>query len=193
MRQKKQRQEAFNAIPVSRKLRGLIMKSKNFFAVLVLAMALPALAFGQMKEQSKPISFSQLLTHGLAAPKGLAGLLGLNPHRFSVQHSYSLSYLSAGGNGYSQGLYLNTMSYQVSDPLSVSLQWGMMNQPLGAFGAAPLYQNGFFFSGANLEYKPSDKFSVGLQISSQPRSNYYSPYYYRLGNSYYDRFRSEER
>ncbi len=169
------------------------MKRKNIFAVLMLVSALPALSFGQLKQQNKPISFSQLLAQGLSAPRGLIGMLGLNPNRFSMQHSYSLSYLSASGNGYSQGMYLNTMSYQVSDPLSVSLQWGMMNQPLSSFGASALYQSGFFFSGANLEYKPSDKFSVGLQINSQPQSNYYSPYYYRLGNPHYNRFSVEER
>ncbi len=169
------------------------MKRKNIFAALALAMAIPFLAFGQLKPQSRPSTFSQLLTQGLSAPKGLIGLLGLNSNRFSMAHSYSLSYLSSGGNGYSQGVYLNTMSYQISNPLSLALQWGMMNQPLGSFGPAPLFQNGFFFSGANLEYKPSDKFSVGLQISSQPQSNYYSPYSYRLSSPYYNRFNAQER
>lgn len=169
------------------------MKSKTLLVVLVLAVALPTLAFGQLKEQSKPISFSQLLTQGLAAPKGLAGLLGLNPNRFTMQQSYSLSYLSSGGNGFSQGMYLNTMRYQFADPLSVSVQWGMMNQPLSALGTAPLYQSGFFFSGANLEYKPSDKFSVGLQISSHPQSNYYSPYYYQRNNPFFYRVSEQER
>ncbi len=166
------------------------MKRTNVLAAFVLAVALPALAFGQFKEQTKPVSFSQLLTQGLSAPKGLIGLLGLNPNRFTMQHSYSLSYLSAGDNGYSQGMYLNTMSYRFSDPLSFSLQWGVMNQPLSGSGASPLYQSGFFFSGANLEYKPSDKFSVGLQINSLPRSSYYAPY--RLGSPYYNRFLDEQ-
>lgn len=171
--------------------RGAIMNKKHVLAVLLIVVAMPVLAFGQLKEQTKPLSFSQLLTQGLSAPRGLVGLLGLNPNRFSMQQSYSLSYLSGGGNGYSQGMYLNTMSYRVADPLSVSLQWGMMNQPLGSLGASPLYQSGFFFSGANVEYKPSDKFSVGLQINSYPASNYYSPY--RLGRSYYNPFWDENR
>ncbi len=169
------------------------MKSKTILRVLLLVLVLPTLTWAQLKEQNKPISFSQLLTQGLAAPKGLAGLLGLNPNRFSMQHSYSLSYLSSRGDGYSQGMYLNTMSYQIADPLSVSLQWGMMNQPLSSLGTTPLYQSGFFFSGANLEYKPSDKFSIGLQINSQPQSNYYSPYYYQRSSPYFNRFNEQER
>ncbi len=168
------------------------MKRTKVFAAVIGAVLVPTLSFGQLKEQTKPISFSQLLSQGLSAPKGLVGLLGLNPNRFSMQQSYSLSYLTSRGNGYSQGVYLNTMSYQVSDPLSVAVQWGVMNQPLSSFGAAPLYQSGFFFSGANLEYKPSDKFSVGLQINSHPNSNYYySPY--RFGSSYYNPFRDENK
>jgi hypothetical protein len=90
--------------------------------------------------------------------------------------------MSAGGHGFSQGVYLNTMSYRVADPLQLSLQWGIMNQPLASFGVAPMYQNGFFLSGANLEYKPSKNVSLGVQFSSYP-AGYYSPY--RGGYPYY--------
>jgi len=142
---------------------------------------LPALVFGQLKEQLKPQSFSQLLTQS----QGLVGLIGLDPSRFSMQHSYSLGYTSFGGHGFSQGVYLNTMSYRLSDPLQVSLQWGMINQP---FGGASLYKNGFFLSNASVEYKPNRNFSIGVQYNQIPASAvglsyrgypyYYAPNYY---------------
>jgi hypothetical protein len=151
-----------------------------FAAVLVL---LPAVVFGQLKEQQKPQPFSQLLTTGLSAPQGLIGFIGLDPTRFSMHHSFSLSYTSLGGRGYSQGVYLNTMSYRFSDPLHVSVQWGILNQPLSSLGAPSLYQSGFFFSGASVEYKPSKDLSFGLQINHTPPSQWYgSPY----RNYYYD-------
>src|SRR5262245_64266190 len=101
-----------------------------------------------------------------------------------MQHSYSLSYMSVGGQGFSQGLYLNTMSYRFADPLQLSLQWVIMNQPLSSLGVPSMYQSGFFLSGANLEYKPSKNMSLGIQFNSYP-AGYYNPY--RTGYyPYYD-------
>lgn len=139
------------------------MRYKNF-TVFIFILLLPVLAFGQLKEQLKPQPFAQLLTQ----PQGLLGLIGLNPNRFSMQQSYSLGYMSVGGHGYSQGVYLNTMSYRLFDPLQVSLQWGVMNQPLKGMGVPSLYQNGFFVSGASVDYKPSRNLSIGVQFNRYP-------------------------
>jgi hypothetical protein len=155
------------------------MRSKNFVVLALMIVLLPVLAFGQLKEQLKPQSFSQLLTQ----PQGLIGLIGLNPNRFSMQQSYSLSYTSLGGRDFSQGVYLNTMSYRVADPLQVSLQWGVMHQPLGGLGVQSLYQNGFFVSGASVEYKPSRNLSVGVQFNRNPAGYWYRGYpYYNSSN-----------
>jgi hypothetical protein len=140
------------------------MRNKNFVMFIFALVLLPVLAFGQLKEQLEPQSFSQLLTQ----PQGLLGLIGLDPNRFSMQHSYSLSYMSLGGHGFSQGVYLNTMSYRFSDPLQVSLQWGVLNQPLSGLGVPSLYQNGVFLSGASVEYKPSRNLSIGVQYNRAP-------------------------
>jgi hypothetical protein len=148
------------------------MRNRILLSLAAVLVFLPVLAFGQLKEQLKPQSFSQLLTQ----PQELVGWLGLNPNRFSMQHSYSLSYMSLGGHGFSQGVYLNTMSYRFSDPLQVSLQWGVLNQPFGSFGVPSLYQNGLFVSGASLEYKPSRNFSIGVQYNNIPGGRLYSPY-----------------
>jgi hypothetical protein len=154
------------------------MRLRSFILLLSMLILLPVLAFGQLKEQTKPQPFSKLLTQS----PGLAGLIGLNPNRFSMQQSYSLSYMSLSGHGFSNGVYLNTMSYQLADPLLVSFQWGMMNQPLGSFGVPSLYQNGFFVSGASVEYKPSRNLSIGVQFNHNPRG-FWSPQY---GYPYYN-------
>src|SRR5574342_898980 len=147
-----------NQLHTSYAVRRFVMRYKNF-TVFIFMLLLPVLAFGQLKEQLKPRSFSQLLTQ----PQGLLGLIGINPDRFSMQQSYSLGYMSLGGRGYSQGVYLNTMSYRLFDPLQVSVQWGVMNQPLSGVGVPSLYQNGFFVSGASVDYKPSRNLSIGVQ------------------------------
>jgi len=155
------------------------MRYKSVVLLALMLVLLPVLAFGQLQEQLKPQSFSQLLTR----PQGLIGLIGLNPKRFSMQQSYSLSYTSLGGHDFSQGVYLNTMSYQLADPLQVSLQWGVMNQPLSGLGVPSLYQNGFFVSGASVEYKPSRNLSVGVQFNRNPAGYWYRGYPYYSGSS----------
>lgn len=150
-------------------------------AFVLLALIIPTLAAAQLKEQTQPVPFSHLLTAPFNKPQGLIGLLGLNPQRFSMQQSYSLSYLSAGGQGFSQGLYLNTMGYRVADNMQVALQWGVRNQPLGAFGVPGVNQSGFFLSGASLEYKPSRNTALSVQFSSYPTHDY-------LPYRYYDRW-----
>jgi len=159
------------------------MKKMTAIAALLLVLMLPAWASAQLKSPAKPLPFARLLTQGWSASRSMLGWLGIDPQRFSMQQSYSLSYLSAGGQGFSQGMYLNTMSYRFSDPLHVSLQWGLMNQPLSSLGVPGVYTSGFFLSGANLEYKPSKNLSLGVQFNSYP-AGYYSPY--RAGYPYYD-------
>ncbi|MCL4703974.1 hypothetical protein KJ068_02370 [bacterium] len=152
-------------------------------ALVLLTLILPSLAAAQLKEQTQPIPFSRLLTSSLTQPQGLVSLFGLNPSRFSMQQSFALSYTTFGGHGYSQGVYLNTMGYRVADNMNVSLQWGLMNQPLGSFGVPGMYNNGFFVSGASFDYKPSRNIAFSVQYSTMPY-RYYSPYRYSGG--YYD-------
>jgi hypothetical protein len=154
------------------------MRFRGFMLLLAAMILLPVLVFGQTKEQLKPQPFSKLLTQ----PQGLVGLIGLNPDRFSMQQSYALSYMSLGGHGFSQGVYLNTMTYQLANPLLISFQWGFLNQPLGSFGVPSLYNNGLFVSGASVEYKPSRNLSIGVQFNRNP-SGYWSPQY---GYPYYN-------
>ena len=153
-------------------------------AALLLSLLIPISAFGQLKKQAEPVSFSKLLTDG---PAGLVGMIGLNPNRFSMSHSYSISMISGGGNSFSQGVYLNTMGYQISDAMSFALQWGILHQPMSSFGVTSPYQDGFFFSGASFEYKPSDKLAFGIQVSQTPQSYYDSRWYYN--NPYSSPFR----
>jgi len=159
------------------------MKRTSLLAAALMVLMLPVWASAQLKGPDKPVPFAHLLTQGLSAPQGLFSLIGLNSNRFSMQQSFSLSYTTLGGQGYSQGVYLNTMSYRLADPLQFSLQWGIMNQPLSSLGVPSMYQNGFFLSGANLEYKPSKNLSLGMQFNSYPGGYYYP---YRSGYPNYD-------
>lgn len=131
---------------------------------------------GQLKNQDKPIQIKQELMR--PAPDRFLGLGIFDPSKFSMQHSFSMSYFSLGGKGLSQGLYLNTMTYQLSSPLLLKLQWGIQNFPTNSLAKNnPAFQGGFFLSGAELQYKPSDKLEMRLQFNSMPNYMYNSYMY----------------
>jgi len=131
--------------------------------------------WGQLKNQDKPIQIKQELIR--PSQDKFLGLSIFDPSKFSMQHSFSMSYFSLGGKGVSQGLYLNTMTYQISSPLLLRLQWGIQNFPYNSLAKNnPAFQGGFFLSGAELQYKPSDKLEMKLQFNSMP--GYYNSYMY---------------
>ncbi len=130
---------------------------------------LPIAASAQFKTQAKPIDFADRLKSGVNSG---VGLLGLDPSRLSMSHSYSMSYMSIGDQGFTQGLYLNTLKYQFAIPLTVSVQWGMANQPFQSGNTSPILQNGFFFSGAQLKYKPSENTVIQFDFHQTPYNNF---------------------
>lgn len=154
---------------------------KMVVTLLVCLFLIPTFAFAQLKQDGK-LNMAQALTK----PQEIVGLFGLDPNKFSMSHSYSLSFSSFGGNSFSRGLYLNTMMYQLSNPLKMYFQFGVQHQPFGS----DQFQNRsqFFISGAGVEYKPSDNFKLQFEFSQTP--GYYSPYHYsgfRRSQSVFDK------
>ncbi len=109
----------------------------------------------------------------LYRPTGLfAGLL--DPSKFHMSQSYSLSFFSYGKAMLNQGLYLNTISYRFSNPLWMQVQIGYLHQPFGQ-SAGVMSSNGkLFLHRASVVYTPSDKFTVVFDYQSMPVL--FSPY-----------------
>jgi len=147
------------------------MKKIAFIIIITLSL-IPCLAWAQLKNQSTPVDLKKEIVK--PEENSYLGLGLIDMSRLSMSHSFSVSYMSIGGKGVSQSLYLNTMRYQISDPLSLKLQWGIQNFPYNEFGQDnPLFQSGFIFSGAELKYQPSDRFLMKFQYNALPRSGYY--------------------
>ncbi|MFQ5628433.1 MAG: hypothetical protein ACE5I1_06715, partial [bacterium] len=105
-----------------------------------------------------------------------------------------MSYMSYGGQGFGQGVYLNTINYQVSAPLRLSLQWGMLHQPFESAGLDSPFKSGFFVSGASLEYNPSKNFHLGVQYSSYPTTGVYRrPFGFGYRNNFLSNTEEENR
>lgn len=102
----------------------------------------------------------------------------LDPSKFSMSHSYSMSYFSGSGNSGSIGLYMNTITYQISDPLTLRLGLGYWHQPLGFLnnsGGNSRLSGGKFLPNVSLDYRPSEKFRFLLDFRTVPtygRNNY---------------------
>ena len=150
------------------------MAGKKLTMTILCFLLLPLFVFGQQKKSEK-VDMAKALTYPTKL-QSMISLIGLDPTKFSMSHSYSLSFNSIGGQSHSQGLYLNTMKYQFSNPLTMYLQIGLLHRPFGTLGQNNLPNNELFLSGAGLEYKPSDNFKVQFEFNQQPY--YYSPYYY---------------
>ncbi len=159
---------------------------KKVLIVIAILSFLPLTLSAQFKRQDKPVSIREEL---LKPVNSQFGLSILDPSKLSISHSFSMSYMSIGGRGVAQNVYLNTLRYQIAPPLMLAVQWGIQQFPYNSFGGnSPVFKDGFFLSGAVLKYKPSDKFEMSLEYSRVP--NYYSPYYYnRMG---FPRFQSIE-
>lgn len=153
--------------------------------MIIIVLMSVSIVHGQLKERNKFDIRSEIL-RPLNNP--MSGLGFIDMSKFNMDQSFSMSFFSSGENSISQALYLNTINYQFSDPLSISLQWGIRNYPHNTYaGTNQIFQNGLFFSGAEINYRPSDKFQMRLQVSQQPYNRYHSPY-----RSWYESFDVEE-
>ena len=155
---------------------------------LILAAVLPVSASepeGMLAPAKAPESPATVLTQNpdfdrtsLMAPDyrqpSISGFSLLNPNRFSMQQSYSVSLSSGSFGSQSAGLYLNTISYKLADPLTLSADVGFYT-PLYS-SAAGLGRGTFQSPGASslvfprlgLEYKPSEHSSISLQLINGP-------------------------
>ena len=154
------------------------MKIKIYILFLLL---MPCLVIAQYKKDTGPVDITTALRTPLNAGKSAIGILGLDPSRLDISQSYSMSYLSMGGKGISQGVYLNTMTYHFKLPMTVSFQWGMAHQPFAGSNDAPFLKSGPFISGAQFRYKPTKNMVLEIEYSQ-------NPYGYNSWN-YYNRFR----
>ncbi len=148
---------------------------------ILLLIFMPCLVFGQYKSDTAPVDIATALRTPVNAGKSALGILGLDPSRLDISQSYSMSYMSMGGRGISQGVYLNTMTYHFKLPMTLSFQWGMAHQPFAGSNEAPFLKSGPFISGAQFKYKPTTNTVIEFEYSQ-------NPYGYNSWN-YYDRFR----
>jgi len=159
--------------------RRLGMMKKNIIrigcALVFAGMVLPVF----LQAQTPPENMFQLSKPDIR-PVGFLNSF-LDPSRFSMQHSYTLSFGRMGSQSMTQGLYLNTMNYQFSEPLTMQVRFGFLHQPFGAqneFQGGTTGMNKVFLQRAMMKYQPTENLMIQIDFQQFP-SSLFSPYPYR--------------
>jgi hypothetical protein len=95
--------------------------------------------------------------------------------RLEMRQSYSVSYFSGNGSGQTIGMYMNSIRYRISNPLTISIDLLWMHEPGQLFSqnkSTPT-DYGSIFPSFRLEYRPSDKFYLEVGYQRVPSYMYY--------------------
>lgn len=129
--------------------------------------------------QGLPLRQEPFTKESLIGQPSLPGLTGqaggfslLNPSRFSMRQSYTMSYVTDGRQGDMTGLYLSRMRYDFDMPLSLLVDVGLFHKPLALTGREdprPGVKSALLtVPHAALVYQPSDKFRMALEYYQSP-------------------------
>lgn len=143
---------------------------KTFPILCVVAVFCTLSASAQFRgTEPRPPSTSEGMVKQPSSPQ-LFGFL--NPDKFSMSHSVSMSYLSMGREGLGVTMYINHMRYQLFDPLTVSADVSMMFTPFGSMSRSMQDISGIYLNNARIDYQPSKDFRITLQYNNVPFGYY---------------------
>lgn len=162
---------------------------KRFFLLTLVLMSICLFSvYGQFK--SKEI-FQPSIKDGITNNSSGLILNFFNPENFSMNHSYSLSYNTFGGNGIALGVYTNRMMYSFTPDLNVEVDASIMHSPYNSFGNNMQNQlSGIYLSRAALNYRPWKNFHINVQYQNLP-AGYFNPYYNPLNGIFNNPFQAD--
>jgi hypothetical protein len=137
--------------------------------VVVILMLLPAAVIAQNTPDPKGQPY---LTKGSTSI--------FDPSRLKMHQSYSFGYYSGGGSSGSIGYYLNSLEYNISNPLKVRLDLGFVHNPGALFSkGSSVSKSGAFVPGFSVDWRPSSAFHFMLDFRQVPAVGYggYNGYY----------------
>ncbi len=155
---------------------------KSLVSLVLAFILVNGIAFAQFKTnvQQDP-SVSQSLVR--SDDSGL--LFGwFDPSKLKMAQSFSMSYQTFGNQGLALGVYTNSLSYQISQPLSLQMDVSVVHSPYSSLGGDfSKSLSGIYLSRAELNYKASDNMLFQIQYRQLPASLYLGGY--GFGGSYW--------
>lgn len=143
--------------------------------VALLLVALPARA--QLRSAVPAEAQAATKLYGSNTPAFTLNRL-FSPEHFQMQHSFEFSTGAFGGQGYSFGMYTNTMNWQFSDKLAARVDVSYL-QPFGGPQVGLGQQQGqLFLQNAEVAYRPLPNMQLNLSVRQSPYGAYMSPYGY---------------
>ena len=153
------------------------MKRTTILLFLLLSVHVTSAQFRGMEPRNPSIQ------DAIVKPSGNLLFGFIDPDRFLMQHSVSMSYMNLGGQNMGLTMYTNSMRYQISEPLSVRADVSMVFSPFSSYGTAFQREiSGIYLNRAQIDYQPSKNFKVSFQYRNLPGYGYYG--YGGYGNPY---------
>ena len=137
--------------------------------IFVLTVAAPAQA--QLRQDAREIA-AQSTPRLYDAGAGFTLNRLFSPQHFKMTHAYEFSAGSLGGNGYSLGLYTNSLMWQFNQKLAARVDLSVAHSP---FGNAP----GFMQSALGKEEQPFKFFVQNAEVAYRPPANMELRFSYR--------------
>jgi len=129
-----------------------------------------SLVFGQFKADMQRVDFPEELQKMTA----LESRSLLDPARFQMNHSFSVSMMSMGGISAGMGTYTNYMSFLLRDNLRLTTSFSLVKPTMMQNLNSPNTLDGQIYYGAQLEYQPSENTLFQLGFQTYPAYSYYN-------------------
>ena len=137
------------------------MKKISLLAILIFVLTLGLNSYAQQNsiiKTEKINNFTQIFSK-----YGKYGLL--DPSKFDMKQSFSMTYQTNGKQSLMSNIYVNTLSYQISKPLSMKIHLGVAHSP-SAFSSILKSDETHFLPGLELTYKPSNNFIIHFEYNT---------------------------
>jgi hypothetical protein len=112
-----------------------------------------------------------------------------DPARFNMHQTYTMSFMSGGGQSTGLGVFTNTFAYKASDDLFISADLSAVYSPYSTLGSA--FQksiNGVYLSSARLDWKIGENSVMRIEYNGMPYSSSFASPFGSFYDSYYPFF-----
>ncbi|PID28425.1 MAG: hypothetical protein CR982_04430 [Candidatus Cloacimonadota bacterium] len=132
------------------------MKIITLFLILFLGSSL----YSQFREKQED---SRVL---LMKPLNSSQTSLLDMDRFSIDHSFSMSYSNSSKYSFMENEYVSGINYRFSDPLTLRVELAASYIPYSSFSMEDNMKASIYLKSATLNYKPSENVSISLKYSN---------------------------
>ncbi len=152
------------------------MRYYRFILTAAIMVMVPLSAMAQMTDKAEVKQINQKYDLGLTKRPSLPFF---DLSRFHMTQSYTMGFFSGGAGAGARGLYRNTITYQLADPLRLTLSMGVMHDPSALWGDKRSTNATSFLPSGWLDWRPSENFRMLVGFETNPG------YFYNGYNGYY--------